>query len=49
MLVNEKTVIYCCKYCWSDFGHSNNSRAKTKLRRQLKARERRTWKKEITW
>lgn len=49
MLVSHKNVgkAFCCGYCYPEYGHSDNGKAKTKLRRQMKRRERQSFRKEV--
>jgi hypothetical protein len=44
MLVNSRTAKSCCKDCDSNYGHSDNSKAKNQLKRAVRRREKRNWK-----
>jgi len=44
MLVNSRAARKCCNDCDSDYGHSNNTKGKTKLRRTLRRREKQSFK-----
>ena len=46
MLVNSKSARKCCKGCDADYGHSDNSKAKKSLKRTIRRRETRDWKRE---
>lgn len=46
MLVNAKSARKCRKNCDGDYGHSNNSKAKKNLKRTIRRRESRNWKRE---
>lgn len=46
MLVNPASAHRCCEFCDNDYGHSPNRKAKRRLARTIKRRERQSWKKE---
>lgn len=46
MLVNSRTAKKCCKNCDVDYGHSSNGKAKTKLRRTIRRRQKQALKTE---
>lgn len=50
MLVNQRSLWRCCKYCDTDHGSnkgSGSNKARDKLRRNIKRRDRQAWKREI--
>lgn len=47
MLVNIKSAKKCCGGCDADYGKSNNRKAKQKLKRAIRHREKRNVSKEI--
>jgi hypothetical protein len=47
MMVNAKSARRCCKDCDVDYGHSNNHKAKTKLKRTVRRREKQALRKEL--
>lgn len=46
MLVNSRSAHKCCKDCDVDYGHSQNRKAKTKLKRSIRRREKTEWRKD---
>jgi hypothetical protein len=46
MLVNRRSANKCCSFCDSDYGKSPNRKAKQKLKRTIRRRDKRTWMKE---
>lgn len=47
MLVNARSARKCCGECDNDFGRSTNSKAKAKLKRSIRRREKQNLRKEF--
>lgn len=46
MLVNSRSARKCCSDCDSDFGKSRDAKGKAALKRTVRRRENREWRKD---